>query len=124
MNTTSVSLALAGAAMLAGVFFQTTEATEDATVIRFGVLPINEPETMQKRFSPLMEYLERETGYDFELRLYSTGSKSGGYNAAVRGLLSGDTPLAYLAPVTMSQARHHDPRIEPVVCAVRGGSHF
>ena len=95
---------------------------QDAQVIRFGVLPVNQPETMAERFQPLIEYLSRETGYRIELKTYPTAGKSGGYTAAVRGLLSGDTPFAYLAPVTISQARHHDPAIEPVVCAVRGGS--
>jgi phosphonate transport system substrate-binding protein len=86
------------------------------------VLPVNQPQVMAQRFGPLITYLERQTGYDFELRLYETGSKSGGYTAAVRGLLTGETPLAYLAPVTLAQARHHDERGEPLVCAVRGGS--
>ena len=116
-------MALMVAVMLGqiSVFAPGSVAAERET-IRFGVLPINQPETMAERFDPLMAYLEKETGYDFELRLYPTGSKSGGYTAAVRGLLSGETPLAYLAPVTISQARHHDVSIEPLVCAVRGGS--
>ena len=97
------------------------QAADDA-VIGFGLLPVNQPETMVERFSPLIAYLERETGYDFKLKTYPTGSKSGGYTAAVRGLLSGKTPFAYLAPVTIAQARHHDAAVEPVVCAVRGGS--
>lgn len=94
----------------------------DLPAIGFGVLPVNQPETMAERFGPLVDYLEKETGFDFELRTYPTGGQSGGYTAAVRGLLSGDTPFAYLAPVTISQARHHDQAIEPVVCAIRGGS--
>jgi len=99
-----------------------TAGKKAGEVIRFGVLPINQPETMARRFDPLIAYLERETGKDFELVTWPTGSKSGGYTAAVRGLLSGDTPLVFLAPVTISQARHHDDRVQPLVCAVRGGS--
>lgn len=92
------------------------------SVIKLGVLPVNQPETMVKRFEPLVTYLKKETGYDFTLQTYPTGSKSGGYTAAVRGLVSGETPMAYLAPVTISQARHHSDSVQPIVCAVRGGS--
>lgn len=116
--------AMAGVLALGSVLMILSSVGEakDKQVIKLGVLPVNQPETMVKRFSPLIAYLEKETGYNFELQTYPTGSKSGGYTAAVRGLLSGDTAMAYLAPVTISQARHHDNRVEPIVCAVRGGS--
>ena len=97
-------------------------AAESQPIIVLGVLPVNQPETMVKRFSPLIDYLKKETGYNFRLQTYPTGSKSGGYTSAVKGLLSGDTPMAYLAPVTISQARHHSKSVQPIVCAVRGGS--
>ena len=97
-------------------------AAADNDVIMFGVLPLNHPETMFERFNPLMECLEKETGLDFELKLYATKGKTGGYTAAVKGLLSGETPFAYLAPVTICQARYHDHMVEPVVCAQRSGS--
>ncbi len=125
MIASNVIKARASTLLLSGVLaiaHTIVQATENDEVIRFGVLPINQPETMTQRFTPLIEYLERETGYDFELRTYATGSKTGGYTAAVRGLLTGKTPFAYLAPVTISQARHHDQQVEPVVCAVRAGS--
>lgn len=116
------TMGLFGAGLLAICALPTAAAATDNEVIRFGLLPVNQPETMIKRFQPLIDYLERETGLRFQLQTYSTGSKSGGYDAAVRGLLDGDTPFAYLAPVTIAQARHHDAAVEPVVCAVRGGS--
>lgn len=114
-------LRLSAILIIAMIQFQSVPAAEPDT-IRFGVLPVNQPDVMIKRFSPLISYLEKETGLDFELVTYATGSKSGGYTATVKNLISGDTPIAYLAPVTISQARHHDRRIEPLVCAVRGGS--
>jgi ABC-type phosphate/phosphonate transport system substrate-binding protein len=46
--------------------------------IKLGVLPANQPEEMVKRFTSLIDYL-----------------------------LTGDTPMAYLAPVTISRARYH-----------------
>ncbi len=125
MIASNVIKARASTLLISGVLaiaHTIVQASEKDEVIRFGVLPINQPETMAQRFTPLIEYLERETGYDFELRTYATGSKTGGYTAAVRGLLTGKTPFAYLAPVTISQARHHDQQVEPVVCAVRAGS--
>ena len=67
-------------------------AAKAAEVIKLGVLPVNQPQTIAKRFAPLIAYLKRETGHGFELRLYPTGSKSGGYTAAVKGLLKGSTP--------------------------------
>jgi len=126
MNMRSVLLAagLTGfSALVLATFLNTgIHAEHSGEVIRFGVLPINQPEAMAERFGPLIAYLERETDKDFELVTWPTDSKSGGYTAAVRGLLSGDTPIVFLAPVTISQARHHDGRVEPLVCAVRGGS--
>ncbi len=123
MKNKSLVMTLMGAAMLGNIaLFASGLAASERETIRFGVLPINQPKIMAERFEPLMAYLEKKTGYDFEMRLYETGSKSGGYTAAVRGLLSGETPLAFLAPVTLSQARHHNEAVKPLVCAVRGGS--
>lgn len=102
------------------VFMTQISSVVMARTIWFGVLPLEQPETMFDRFNPLMEYLEQETGYDFELRLYPTRGKTGGYTSAVKGVLYGNTMFAYLASVTISQARHHDSNIEPVVCALRG----
>ena len=91
-------------------------------VIQFGVLPLQQPEEMFERFAPMIDYLEAETGLRFELRLYSTAGEAGGYNAAVKGIITGDTPFAYLASVTIAQARHNEPTVEPLVCAENNGS--
>lgn len=126
MKSKLTALVLANALALGSVSAVSAVGPENQPIIGFGVLPIDLPETMAKRFEPLTAYLERETGYDFVLKTYPTGSKSGGYTAAVRAavqeLLVGGTPFAYLSPVTIAQARHHDQAIEPVVCAVRSGS--
>lgn len=92
------------------------------TTIYFGILPLEQPETMFERFNPLIEYLKKETKIDFDLKLYPTRGYSGGYSSAVRGLVNKSTSFAYLAPVTLAQAHHHDSKIVPLVCAVRGGS--
>lgn len=113
---------LVGALSLSSFGNSLAAASDKGETIQFGVLPVNEPETMVERFAPLIAYLSKETGYDFELKTYPTSGEGGGYTAAVRGLISGDTPFAYLAPVTIAQARHHDQAIDPVVRAVRGGS--
>lgn len=118
----STLFVLASVLVLGGITTEVTAGPEQRQVIGFGVLPVNQPETMAERFEPLIAYLGKETGYDFALKTYPTSGESGGYTAAVRGLLSGETPFAYLAPVTIAQARHHDQAIEPLVCAVRGGS--
>ena len=116
-----INIAVLGS--LLAIFHAFALAAEKREVIKFGVLPINQPEIMAERFNPLIAHLEKETGYDFELQTYSTtGSKTQGYTAAVRGLLTGDTPFAFLAPVTIVQARHHVQHVEPLVCAIREGS--
>jgi len=122
MQTRQQFLAIVNALALSLSCGHLSAAPQNPHVIRFGVLPVNQPETMAERFAPLIAYLNKQTSYRFELKTYPTSGKTGGYAAAVRGLLSGDTPFAYLAPVTISQARHHDSAIEPVVCAVRDGS--
>jgi len=122
MNRRFTALTFAGALAFGSAGQSATPVTTETPAIGFGVLPVNAPETMTERFAPLIAYLEASTGYRIELKTYPTSGSGGGYTAAVRGLLSGDTPLAYLAPVTISQARHHDRAIEPLVCAVRGGA--
>ncbi len=122
MKFTQTTLFVAGLIAAGLAFGDSGVVAQNQQVIHFGVLPVNQPETMAKRFEPLIDYLNKETGYRFELKTYPTSGESGGYTEAVRNLVSGDTPFSYLAPVTISQARHHDAAIEPVVCAVRGGS--
>lgn len=92
------------------------------TTVYFGVLPLEQPETMFDRFNPLIEYLKKEIKVDLDLKLYPTRGFSGGYTSAVRGLINKSTSFAYLAPVTLAQAHHHDNKIVPIACAVRGGA--
>ena len=63
-------------------------------VLRFGVLPVNQPDTMKTGFQPLISYLQKATGYQIELVTYPSSGQSGGYTAAVRGLIAGDTSFA------------------------------
>lgn len=93
-----------------------------SSTVFFGVLPLERPETMYERFQPLIDYLRRETKIDFDIKLYPTRGKSGGYTSAVRGLLDKSTQFAYLAPATLAQAHQNDNKIIPIVCAQRGGS--
>ena len=70
MNCRLSCFVLAGALSLSGFGTALAAASDKGETISFGVLPVNEPETMVERFAPLMAYLSKETGYDFELKTY------------------------------------------------------
>jgi phosphonate transport system substrate-binding protein len=75
-------------------------AAEKKKTISFGVIPRFNPHVMYEYYQPLMDYLGRETSYDFQLRL----SKS--YMQTIEDLEKGVTDVAYLGGATFALARH------------------
>lgn len=70
----------------------------DKPVIRFGVIPRYNPLVMYKRYQPIMDYLNAETPYQFELKI------SRDYPEAVRFLQQGVTQVSSLGDVTFAEA--------------------
>lgn len=68
-------------------------------VIKFGVVPLEAPAEMYRRFSPLVEHLERELDSKVELRVTRD------YKTAVKELGSGHIHFCYMTPLTYIQAK-------------------
>jgi len=67
---------------------------ESRGALRFGVVPLESPARMHRRFTPLAEYLGRALGRPVELRVAHD------FSEAVRDLGEGRTQFAYLTPST------------------------
>jgi phosphonate transport system substrate-binding protein len=69
--------------------------------LRFGVVPLESPARMHRRFTPLAEYLGRALGQPVELKVALD------FSEAVRDLGEGRTQFAYLTPSTYVLAHRH-----------------
>ena len=67
---------------------------ESRSALRFGVVPLESPARMHRRFTPLAEYLGRALGRPVELKVALD------FSEAVRDLGEGRTQFAYLTPST------------------------
>jgi phosphate/phosphite/phosphonate ABC transporter binding protein len=67
---------------------------ESRSALRFGVVPLESPARMHRRFTPLAEYLGRALGRPVELKVGLD------FSEAVRDLGEGRTQFAYLTPST------------------------
>jgi phosphate/phosphite/phosphonate ABC transporter binding protein len=86
-------------------------------IIRFGVVPLESPADMYKKFTPLIDYLSRELGKKFELKVAPD------YETAVRELGQGITQLCYMTPHTYIEA-HKTYGARLLVKALRDGKPY
>ena len=68
--------------------------------VSFGVIPRFNPHVMYEYYQPLMDYLSRNTPYEFSLRVGRS------YMETIESLEKGGTDLAYLGGASFSLARH------------------
>lgn len=68
-------------------------------VIGFGVVPFEAPAFLYKKFTPLVSYLSRRTGYRFDLRVASE------FAGAIDDLKSGATGMCFMTSVTYIEAK-------------------
>lgn len=71
---------------------------EKGSVIRFGVVPLESPATMFKKFSPLADYLGRRLGRPIDLRVAVD------FEGAVKDIGENITQLCYMTPSTFIEA--------------------
>lgn len=71
---------------------------ERDTGIRFGVVPLESPATIFKKFSPLVEYLSRRLGSPVDLRVAVD------FEGAIRDVGQNVTQLCYMTPSTFIEA--------------------
>ncbi|MFN3479560.1 MAG: phosphate/phosphite/phosphonate ABC transporter substrate-binding protein [Thermodesulfovibrionales bacterium] len=71
---------------------------EKGVVIRFGVVPLESPAIMFKKFSPLTEYLSRKLGRPVDLRIAVD------FEGAIKDIGQNITQLCYMTPSTYIEA--------------------
>lgn len=71
---------------------------EKGAVIRFGVVPLESPAIMFKKFSPLAEYLSRKLGRPVDLRIAVD------FEGAIKDIGQNITQLCYMTPSTYIEA--------------------
>lgn len=67
-------------------------------IINFGIISGYNPRVMIEEYQPVMDYLSRNTSYQFELKLGKT------YEDAVHDLCSGEAQIAFLSALTYLEA--------------------
>ncbi len=75
------------------IFFE-----EKGSVIRFGVVPLEAPAVMFKKFSPLTEYISRKLGRPVDLRIAVD------FDSAIKDIGQNLTQLCYMTPSTFIEA--------------------
>ncbi|NIT04057.1 PhnD/SsuA/transferrin family substrate-binding protein, partial [Candidatus Saccharibacteria bacterium] len=89
---------------------------EDKTraVIKLGIVPLEAPADMFKKFSGLAEYLSRELGKKVEIRVAPD------YETSVRDLIEGAVHMSFMTPSTYIEAKHK-PGVDLIGIALREG---
>lgn len=87
---------------------------ENTGIIKMGIVPLESPAQMYKKFLPLAEYLSKETGREVVFKLTPT------FADAVRDIGTGATDICYMTPTTYIEA-HESYGVELLAKAVRNG---
>ncbi len=83
-------------------------------LVKFGVVPLESPAQMYKKFQPIAEYLSRKTGREVVFKLTPT------FADAVKDIGTGAADICYMTPSTYIEA-HESYGVELIAKAVRNG---
>ena len=86
----------------------------ESDIIGFGVVPFEAPAEIYRRFTPLVEYLSRELGRKFELRVPLD------FESVGRDIMSGESQICYMTPVVYVKARQ-SANIKPLAKSMLDG---
>lgn len=78
--------------------FKLVDLKKNASTMRFGVVPLESPAEMHKRFLPLVNYLSRKTGKKFDLKVAVD------FEGAINDIGMNETQVAYMTPSTYIKA--------------------
>lgn len=90
---------------------------EENGVIKMGIIPLESPTEMFRRFSPLSEYLSKRIGKPVELRVQAD------YETTIKEIGDGVTKLCFMTPSTYIKARR-EYGVEVLVMALRDGKPY
>jgi phosphate/phosphite/phosphonate ABC transporter binding protein len=80
--------------------FKTREVYVSEKILRMGVIPIESPAEMFRRFIPLSEYLSRIIGMKVDLKIALD------FEGTIEDLGDGATQICYMTPTTYIEANH------------------
>ncbi len=82
----------------------------------FGVHPFKSAKELNKMFTPLIKYLEKETGQKIQFR------SSRSYDAAIKAILDGKVDISYLGPAGYAiLSDEHPTKVRPIAVVVNKG---
>lgn len=97
--------------------FKISDDTYDASTIKMGIIPLESPAEMFKKFLPLSRYLSEKMNKDIELKVEVD------YESTVRDIGEGITGICYMTPSTYINAREQY-GVEVLVKALKSGKPF
>ena len=97
--------------------FKIAEERDDTSSIKFGIIPLESPSEMYKRFLPLNNYLSRK--FDKKVMLKVEGN----YENTLKDIGEGITDICYMTPSTYIKAREKY-GVEVLLKALRHGKPF
>jgi methyl-accepting chemotaxis protein len=86
-------------------------------LLRVGVMPLESPATMYRKFMPLVDYLNKKTNKRFELHLAAD------FTDTIRDIGEGMTDICYMTPSTYIEA-HDKYGIDVIAKALRKGKPY
>ena len=98
------------------MMFITTVSSQAAII--FGVIPLEDKSIMEKKFSPLVDYLSAHMGEEVTLRIGKT------YEEIEAALVAGDIQLAYIGPAGAVKVNLQKKTVIPIVKVVKKGAPF
>jgi methyl-accepting chemotaxis protein len=97
--------------------FKITEERDDTSSIKFGVIPLESPSEMYKRFLPLNNYLSRKLDKRVMLKIEAN------YDNTLKDIGMGNTDICYMTPSTYIKAKHKY-GVEVILKALKNGKPF
>jgi len=97
--------------------FTVLSEEEEKGVIKMGIIPLESPTEMYRRFSPLSDYLTRMIDAPVELRVQSD------YETTIKEIGEGTTKLCYMTPSTYVKSKN-EYGVEVLVMALRDGKPY
>ncbi|MGE5892876.1 MAG: phosphate/phosphite/phosphonate ABC transporter substrate-binding protein, partial [bacterium] len=86
-------------------------------VITFGIVPLESPSEMHRKFSPLARYLGEKTGKHVDIKV------AGNFAEAVSDISKGVAQVSFMSPSTYIQA-HAEADVRVIAIAVRSGKSY
>lgn len=96
------------------VFKVISEEEQEEGIIKMGIIPLESPAEMHRKFSPISKYLSKRLGIPVELRVQSD------YGTTIKDIGEGITKLCYMTPSTYIKSRN-EYGVEVLVMALRDG---